>query len=84
LLRAASGPGEPAQVIAFELAEAASIRLAVFDIRGRVIRSWGPEFRGAGSHVVTWDASGIPAGVYFYRLQTPTAEARAKQVVTIR
>jgi hypothetical protein len=55
--------------ISFILAEAGEIRLDIYNLMGQRIETliWGHE--KAGHHSVTWDASGVASGVYFYRLQ---------------
>jgi len=83
-LRSSNRPDQRAQTIAFDLPEAGTIRLGVFDVRGRLVTSWGPETYSAGTHTVQWNVAGVSSGVYFYRLQTETGEARAKQVITLR
>jgi hypothetical protein len=43
--------------------------LKVFDMLGREIASLMNEVKPAGSYEVEFDASGLPSGVYLYRLQ---------------
>ena len=45
------------------------VRLSVFDLLGREIAVLVDGVKNAGSHTVTWDAAGLPTGVYFYRLR---------------
>jgi hypothetical protein len=59
--------------IRFDLPRESDVRLGVFDVSGRLIRTLqnGPMF--AGRHVRSWDGATnfgarAPAGVYFYRL----------------
>ncbi|MBI2547902.1 T9SS type A sorting domain-containing protein, partial [Candidatus Woesearchaeota archaeon] len=35
-----------------------------------------------GKHAVTWNAQGVPSGVYVYSLQTPEGTATRKMMVT--
>lgn len=54
----------------------ASVKLAIYDVSGRHVRTLTDGFVPAGTHTATWngeDASGRPAaaGVYFYRLDSP-------------
>ena len=66
-------PFNPQTTIEFVLAEAGVVELAVFDLRGRLIRELDHEYRSAGHYRVTWsgqDRSGhsVPTGAYFCRL----------------
>jgi flagellar hook assembly protein FlgD len=48
----------------FSLAEKMRVHLAVFDLRGRLVRELVDEDRGPGAHAVAWDgrdAEGISA-----------------------
>jgi hypothetical protein len=55
--------------ISFELAASAKATLAIFDILGRHIETLVDEDLLAGRHQVTWDASLVASGIYFYKLQ---------------
>lgn len=63
-------PFNPATVIRFTLPEAGHTSLKVFDLLGREVASLLNEHRAAGSHQVQFDASALPSGVYFYRLES--------------
>ncbi|MBX2992047.1 MAG: T9SS type A sorting domain-containing protein [Bacteroidetes bacterium] len=45
------------------------VSLQVYDILGREVATLVNELKGTGSYEVTWDATGMASGVYFYRLQ---------------
>jgi hypothetical protein len=62
-------PFNPSTVISYQLPVSAHVMLKVFDIMGRDVRTLVDERKNAGTHAVTLDASGLPSGVYFYRLQ---------------
>jgi hypothetical protein len=62
--------------------------LAIFDIRGRRVRTILSETLLAGEHVLTWDggnSSGhqVASGVYFYRLQVE-GQIQIKKLVVLR
>lgn len=63
-------PFNPATSIRFELPEAQSVMLEVFDMSGRQIATLASGVHQAGSHEVKFDASDLSSGVYLYRLQT--------------
>jgi len=46
------------------------VQLSVLDILGREVSVLVNERRNAGVHEVTFDATGLASGVYFYRLAT--------------
>jgi hypothetical protein len=53
-----------------ELAAAAYIRIEVFDLLGRRVALALDQELPAGTHPVSFDASGLPSGTYLYMAQT--------------
>jgi hypothetical protein len=69
-------PFNPRTTIAFELAEAGHIELAIFDLRGRLVQVVESGSWPSGSHHSSWNGQGdlghaVPTGTYFCRLSTP-------------
>lgn len=62
-------PFNPSTTVAFSLPEAARVTLSVYNIAGEHVQTltWGQ--LGAGTHRLTWNASGLSSGVYLIRLQ---------------
>ncbi len=55
-----------------------TVRLTVYDVLGREVRLLVDGKKDAGMNGVDFDASGLPSGVYFYRLHvTPPASPGA-------
>ncbi|HEY9165681.1 MAG TPA: T9SS type A sorting domain-containing protein [Candidatus Kryptonia bacterium] len=67
-------PFNPNTVINYQLVENSFVRLKVYDILGREVKSLVNERQTAGSHNVTFSASNLPSGVYFYRLSAGSSE----------
>jgi photosystem II stability/assembly factor-like uncharacterized protein len=53
----------------WQLAVGSHVTLKIYDFLGSEIRTLVDEDMLPGEHQVTFDASGLPAGVYFYQLQ---------------
>jgi endo-1,4-beta-xylanase len=62
-------PFNPTTAVSYQLSAISVVRLKVYDILGNEVATLVNGERGAGTHRVVWDASGLPSGVYFYRLQ---------------
>ena len=91
LIGAYPNPFNPTTTLRFDLPQAGWVKLDVFDIAGRRVGMSGSGttpttalvngWRGAGSHEVTFDGSGLPSGVYIYRLQAGDYEAAGKMLL---
>ena len=85
LLQSLPNPFRSRTVIAFDLPAPGPVRLRVFDLQGRLVKTLVEENLLAGRYSIPWqgdDAQENPAGpgVYFYRLETPTFEATRKSI----
>ncbi|MGB2869767.1 MAG: T9SS type A sorting domain-containing protein [Bacteroidota bacterium] len=61
-------PFNPSTVISFQVPVAGNVSLKVFDLLGREVAMLENEEKAAGKYSVNWKASGLPTGVYFYRI----------------
>lgn len=75
LFQNAPNPFNPATTINFRLPQAQPVRLVVYDLQGRMVRTLVDGVRVAGGHAVVWDGTdaggqGVSSGTYLYRLET--------------
>lgn len=61
-------PFNPTTSIIYDLKESGFVQLRVFDVLGRVAVELVNEHRKAGRHIVSFDGSPLPSGIYFFRL----------------
>ncbi len=64
-----------ATTIDYQLAEAARVEIAIFDMLGRKIKTLVDHLQTAGAHTAFWDASDeqgnlVNSGIYFYRMRS--------------
>jgi len=75
-------PFNPTTTIQFDLASETVVSLKVFDVLGREVATLLDKAKtSAGAHMVSFDASHLSSGVYFYRLETPSLSQTRKMVV---
>jgi subtilisin family serine protease len=56
--------------IGYALAEAGKVKLEVYNLSGQLVETLVDGLQEAGEYVVTWEASSVSSGVYFYKLIT--------------
>jgi len=60
----------------FELDSRATVQLQVFGADGKLAFSHYMNNEDKGNKLINWDASGLPAGIYFYHLCVITNEGK--------
>ncbi len=76
-------PAVNSAVIHYQLAEAGSTRISIYDMTGRLVATLVEGSIPAGEHSVVWDAANASPGVYFLRMTTET-EVHSSRLVLIR
>ena len=66
-------PFNPVTTIAYDLAKAKKVELAVYNVLGQKIRTLVNDNRSIGRHIAIWDGkddAGVPvtSGIYFYKI----------------
>jgi len=74
-------PFNPSTIIAFDLPEPGRVTLKLYDVLGREVLTILDRQMPAGYHPAELDASAIPSGAYFYRLETPGGILTRKMVL---
>jgi hypothetical protein len=59
------------------------VRLRIFDRYGRTVVTMCDAVLPVGAHCMRFDAAGLPAGMYFCRLETPTSTA-VRRIAVLR
>jgi hypothetical protein len=85
-LKSFPNPFNPRTTIAFELAEAGAIELAIYDLGGRLVRVVDSGSRAVGRYQATWDGQdndgrAVPTGTYFCRLNTAQGSQTKKMTL---
>jgi hypothetical protein len=59
-----------------------NVRLTIYDLLGRQVRTLIDEYRHAGSHTITFNAFRLSSGIYFYRLRAgDTVETKRMMLI---
>ncbi len=84
---ASPNPFGPSTTIHFALRSSENVRLAIYDVRGRMVKNLEDKVLLPGEHFRTWDATDeagrkVSSGVYFYRLGGAALERTGRLVLT--
>jgi hypothetical protein len=74
-------PFNPETVISYQLSVNSEVRLEVFDLLGRKVATLVDGRKLAGEHQISFDASALSSGVYFYKLQTESFSSVKKMML---
>lgn len=74
-------PFNPSTTIRYNLPENTNTKLTVFNSIGENVAVLVNEFQSAGIHNVTFDASQLCSGIYFYRLETDRYSEMKKMIL---
>lgn len=61
-------PFNPTTIIEYDINSISDVRLEVFNMLGQSVGVLVNEQKAAGSHTVSFDASGLSSGIYIYRI----------------
>jgi aminopeptidase N len=68
--------------ISFELTQPSDIKLEIINIMGEIVRSFSLISQQQGINSVDVDCSGLPSGIYYYRLQAGETVKTKKMLIT--
>ncbi len=74
-------PFNPSTMIHYSTGSPGQVELRVFNLLGEEVAMLVKEVQGPGPHEVRFEAGGLPAGTYFYRLVTPDFQGTKKMLL---
>lgn len=78
---ATPNPFNPTTTISYDLAARGHVTLKVYDVTGKLVATLVDGEMPGGGHNITWEASGVVSGVYFYRMQAGDLVQTRKMVL---
>ena len=74
-------PFNPSTLIEYSIASSGNVELKVYDILGREVKTLVNNFMQPGSYNVSFDASALSSGVYFYKIVSGNYTAVRRMVL---
>jgi hypothetical protein len=75
-------PFNPSTEITFTLPQAAQVSIRVYNLLGQEVATLVNEYRSAGTHVATFDATALTSGMYIYRLESGSYSTSRKMMLS--
>ncbi len=77
-------PFNPSTAISYRLSVISEVRLTVYNALGQKVRTLVNRKQQAGPHTVTFNASGLASGVYYYKLSAGNETVQARKMLLLR
>ena len=74
-------PFNPSTVIEYSLTKDEHISLKVYNNLGEEVKTLVQGYEYAGTHKVTFDASGLSSGIYYYKISAPENSIVKKMIL---
>lgn len=74
-------PFNPSTSIEYQVSNSELVTLKVYDILGNELKTIVNKVHSPGNYKINFDASGLPSGVYFYRLQAGEFVSSRKMIL---
>lgn len=74
-------PFNPATIIGYQVPKNTYVTLIAYDINGREAARLVDEYKQAGIYNITFNASGLASGIYFYKLNTGDFSETKKMLI---
>jgi flagellar hook assembly protein FlgD len=74
-------PFNATTAISFKLQTPGHVSLRVYDTAGKLVATLEDGWLEAGTHEALFDASKLPSGIYFYRIQAAGFQATSKMLL---
>jgi len=77
-------PFNPTTVIDYDLPNISNVKLIIYDVLGREVKTLVNKTQQAGIHQVTFNASGLASGVYYYKIKAGTNYEQTRKMLLLR
>lgn len=74
-------PFNPSTVIKYQIPRNGNVKIIIYDMLGREVKTLVNGFKQKGQREVQFDASGLSSGVYIYRIEANEFSASRKMVL---
>ena len=77
-------PFNPSTELTYTLPSSGEVTLTIYDLQGREVETLLTGHQTAGSHSITWNASGLGSGIYFARLTSENGTTMTRKLLYLK
>lgn len=77
-------PFNPSTTISYQVTRPGNLAIRVYDLQGRLVSTLVNQEHPTGNHQLSWDASALPSGTYFYRLEAEGKSVQTKKAILVK
>jgi len=77
-------PFNPSTIINYDLPIKSDVKLIIYDVLGRKVKTLVNKNQQVGNHKVTFNASSLASGVYYYKLQAGKEYTKSRKMLLLR
>jgi predicted lipoprotein with Yx(FWY)xxD motif len=74
-------PFNPSTVINYQIPQSGNVKISVYDALGKIVSILVNETQNAGNYNIAWNASGLPSGVYIYKIESGSFSDSKKMIL---
>jgi hypothetical protein len=74
-------PFNPSTTVEFSIPQSSQVLLSLYTITGELVENLMSEFMPAGNHKINFNASGLPSGVYLYKINAGEFSSAKKMIL---
>ncbi len=77
-------PFNPSTTIQYSIPKQGNVTLQIYNVLGALVETLFDEERPAGQYSITWDASNVASGIYFYRLNLEDGHGITRKMMLLK
>ncbi len=77
-------PFNPTTAISYLLPNADNVKITIYNALGQKVNTLYKENQTAGNHTISFNASGLSSGVYYYKLETGNGLSKVRKMILMK
>ena len=75
-------PFNPSTSIRYNVDKFSKVNISIYDVTGKLVSNLVNSYKSIGNHSIIWNASNLPSGIYFIKLNINSYSTSRKIMLT--